>query len=47
MTNQVGKRYVCAHCDAQLLVVKAGDGALQCHGEEMTVDAPKALPSSD
>jgi hypothetical protein len=43
----LGKRYVCAHCEAQLLVVKGGEGSLECHGEPMTIEAPKALPSSD
>lgn len=47
MSNQLGKRYVCAHCEAQLLVVKGGEGSLECHGEPMTIEAPKALPSSD
>jgi hypothetical protein len=26
MANQLGKRYVCAHCATQLLVVKPGPG---------------------
>ncbi|HEV2370096.1 MAG TPA: hypothetical protein VGR90_09480 [Acidimicrobiales bacterium] len=47
MPNVLGKRYVCAQCDAQILVTKAGDGALECHGAEMTILAPKPLPSSD
>jgi hypothetical protein len=47
MVNQLGKRYVCPHCATQLLVVKPGEGALECHGEPMAVDAPKPLPASD
>jgi hypothetical protein len=47
MANQLGKRYVCAQCPAQLLVSKSGDGSLVCHGEPMTVETPKPLPSSD
>jgi hypothetical protein len=47
MANLLGKRYVCARCATQLLVVKPGHGALECHGEPMSVDAPKPLPASD
>jgi hypothetical protein len=47
MANQLGKRYVCAQCATQLLVVKPGSGSLECHGELMSVDAPKPLPASD
>jgi hypothetical protein len=47
MANQIGKRYVCAQCSTQLLVVKPGGGELECHGEPMTIEAPKPLPASD
>lgn len=47
MANQLGKRYVCAHCSTQLLVTKPGPGVLECHGEPMWVEAPKPLPASD
>ena len=47
MPNQVGKRYVCSECPAQVLVSKAGDGELSCHGQPMSIEAPKPLPSSD
>ncbi|HEY3736179.1 MAG TPA: hypothetical protein VGL26_01935 [Jatrophihabitans sp.] len=47
MANELGKRYVCAQCDTQLLVAKAGAGALECHGEPMQIEAPKPLPASD
>ena len=47
MANQMGKRYVCARCSVQLLVVKPGTGVLECHGEPMTIEAPKPLPASD
>jgi hypothetical protein len=47
MTNQLGKRYACEDCDTQLMVVKAGDGALTCHGKPMSEVAAKQLPSSD
>jgi hypothetical protein len=47
MANQLGKRYVCAQCATQLLVVKPGPGLLECHGEPMAIDVPKPLPASD
>ena len=47
MTNQLGKRYHCPECEATVLVTKAGDGALECHGQPMEVAQAKPLPSSD
>jgi hypothetical protein len=47
LANELGKRYVCAECAIQVLVSKAGDGELSCHGAPMALDVPKALPSSD
>ena len=47
MANQLGKRYVCATCDATVLVTKAGEGTLECHGAPMEIATPKPLPSSD
>jgi hypothetical protein len=47
MASQLGKRYVCAHCATQLLVIKPGSGVLECHGEPMSIEAPKPLPASD
>ena len=32
MANQMGKRYTCSVCEATVLVTKAGDGELSCHG---------------
>jgi hypothetical protein len=43
----VGKRYACQTCDAEVLVTKAGSGVVACHGLEMSIAQPKALPSSD
>jgi hypothetical protein len=43
----LGKRYTCQECGAQVLCTKAGDGAPNCCGQEMTVQEPKTLPSSD
>lgn len=47
MPNLMGKRYVCEHCNTQLLVARPGDGELTCHGAAMQVEAPKPLPASD
>jgi hypothetical protein len=47
MANQLGKRYVCQHCAAQVLVTRPGSGTLECHGESMSIAAPKPLPASD
>jgi hypothetical protein len=47
MPNQMGKRYTCAECEATVLVTKAGDGELSCHGVAMEIAQAKPLPSSD
>lgn len=47
MANLLGKRYSCPECECQVLVTKAGDGSLECHGQAMQVAQPKPLPSSD
>jgi hypothetical protein len=47
MSNLLGKRYQCAVCDATVLVTKAGDGDMTCHGQAMEVAQAKPLPSSD
>ena len=47
MGNLLGKRYVCAECEATVLVTKAGDGELTCHGAVMEPAQAKPLPSSD
>lgn len=35
MANQIGKRYLCAKCGAELIVTKGGDGAVHCCGQLM------------
>jgi len=35
MANQMGKRYSCAKCGAEVIVTKAGGGGLACCGQEM------------
>jgi hypothetical protein len=47
MANLLGKRYQCGVCEATVLVTKAGDGAVECHGQVMEVAQAKPLPSSD
>jgi desulfoferrodoxin-like iron-binding protein len=46
-TNQVGKRYVCAHCGSTVICVKPGTGRFHCHGDPMQQLLAKPLPSSD
>jgi desulfoferrodoxin-like iron-binding protein len=47
MGNLLGKRYQCEVCEATVLVTKAGEGELTCHGQPMGVAQAKPLPSSD
>lgn len=47
MANSLGKRYTCAECEGTVLVTKAGEGTLECHGKAMEVLQAKPLPSSD
>ena len=47
MANQLGKRFVCAQCSAEVLCTKAGDGVVHCCGEEMQLKQPKPLASAD
>jgi desulfoferrodoxin-like iron-binding protein len=35
MANQLGKMYICAKCNSQVIVTKAGAGSLKCCGEAM------------
>ncbi len=47
MSNQLGRRYECDTCGSTVLCTKAGEGVIQCHGEEMELQQPRKLPSSD
>ena len=47
MSNQLGRRYQCDVCGTMVLCTKAGQGVLLCHDEEMAVQQPRKLPSSD
>jgi len=47
MANQLGKRYQCPICGTMVLCTKAGEGAVLCHEQEMELQQPRKLPSSD
>ncbi len=47
MANQLGKRYQCPTCGTTTLCTKAGDGVIQCHDQDMEIQQPRKLPSSD
>lgn len=45
---QIGKRFSCGTCGAQVLVTKPSQtGALVCDGTPMALEQPKATKSSD
>ncbi|NLT66409.1 MAG: hypothetical protein GXX84_07370 [Acidobacteria bacterium] len=35
MANQVGKRYKCAKCGAEVIVTRSGEGTVKCCGQAM------------
>ena len=35
MANQVGKRYRCTKCGAEMIITKGGDGTITCCGQPM------------
>ena len=45
--TQIGKRYVDAAGELELLCTKPGDGSLSLAGAELTIKGAKPLPSSD
>lgn len=47
MTNQLGKRSVCAVCGTEVLCTKSGDGVVMCCGKQMDLKQTRALPSAD
>mgnify|MGYP001189831105 CR=1 FL=1 len=47
MATQLGKRYRSLDTGVTLLCTKAGTGVLKCNDQEMVVQQPKRLPSSD
>jgi hypothetical protein len=47
LTNLLGKRYKCEVCGTEALCTAESDGAVQCCGQEMVIQAPRAMTSSD
>lgn len=47
MATQLGKRYLCDACGAEVLCNKPGSGELTCCDHEMKLKEAKPLPSSD
>jgi len=47
VANQLGKRYRCAVCGTEILCTKAGEGVAKCCDQEMEIQEPKPIPSSD
>ena len=47
MPNQLGKRYLCSTCGTTVLCTKSGEGIALCHDQEMELQQPRKLPSSD
>jgi Desulfoferrodoxin, N-terminal domain len=47
MPNQLGKRFMCETCGAEVLCIKAGEGEVVCCAVPMKLLQPKVLPSAD
>ncbi len=47
MASQLGKRYRCQVCGTEALCVKSGENSVNCCDQEMEVQEPKTIPSSD
>lgn len=47
MASQLGKRYRCPKCGTEILCIKAGTGEVTCCGQEVELQQPKPIPSSD
>ncbi|HVN97856.1 MAG TPA: desulfoferrodoxin [Syntrophorhabdaceae bacterium] len=45
--TQLGKRYKCEVCGTEALCTKPADGTLTCCNQEMKIQEPKPIPSSD
>ena len=44
---QLGKRFRCETCGTEVLCTKAAEGNPICCNQEMKIQEPKPLPSSD
>jgi len=47
MASQLGKRYRCKKCGTEILCTKAGEGTPTCCDQEMELQEPRPIPSSD
>jgi desulfoferrodoxin-like iron-binding protein len=47
MASQLGKRYKCSICGTEILCIKAGAGQVTCCNNEVKLQEPKPIPSSD
>ena len=47
MNNTLGKRYRCETCGTEVLCTKASEGEIACCDKPMTLQEPRAVPSSD
>jgi transcription elongation factor Elf1 len=47
MANQLGKRFECTVCGAEVLCTKAGEGTVHCCGQAMQLKQPRPLASAD
>jgi desulfoferrodoxin-like iron-binding protein len=47
MPSKLGKRYKCEVCGTEALSTKPGEGILTCCDQEMKIQEPKTIPSSD
>jgi len=47
VASQLGKRYRCEVCGSEILCIKAGTGPVICCGQEVKIQEPKPIPSSD
>ncbi|MFC1952733.1 desulfoferrodoxin [Chloroflexota bacterium] len=47
MASQLGKRYKCQVCGTETLCVKTGVSDIVCCEQEMEIQEPKTIPSSD
>lgn len=45
--NQLGKRSKCLVCGTEVLCTKAAEGTVTCCSQEMELQEPRPLPSSD
>jgi desulfoferrodoxin-like iron-binding protein len=47
MIPELGKRFRCDTCGAQVICLAAGTGELRCCGESMVRNDAKPLPAAD